>query len=160
LLTNNQSIARDCVVLVFIGILLIPPVSAGTNIVTTSTGKSIITPWVIPSTTFLPLWSDRELCGSCLTASDDTFLSKASSEYHTIPKLTNPHQFVEEDALASQLLSRLWAPPANYAEITKTTPFGNPFIKPYANASIYYPETATASGITNRFGGKGFLSSY
>jgi hypothetical protein len=62
------------------------------------------------------------------------------------------------DSSASQYRYKFWAPPANYADGTKTTPTGNPFIKPYANISIYYPETSTASGLTSNFRLKGGFS--
>ena len=158
---KNHSIISTCMAIVTISLLLIPSVSSGSNIVISSTGKLIVAPWVTPSTS-------------------TTYYQKASSEKWFIfssgsVSLVPPPPTLEElygynlsstacgvngcggDSPANQILGETGVD-FGFMSDTACCGYGNPFIKPYANMSIYYPES-TASGLTNKFGAKGFLSS-
>jgi hypothetical protein len=116
--------------LALIGIVLISMATAGSTVVTSSTGKNIVLPITPYKTTIKPL---------------------------TLP-VPAPGLLIPD---STQLLPSPWS--LTHPDYEETTTaccgYGNPFIKPYANASIYYPETSTASGLTNSFGTKRFFSS-
>jgi hypothetical protein len=131
--------------IILFGLLLIASASAGTLL--SSTGKQVITSWIIPSSNNLPLWSDKELCGTCLVSPENSFLSKSSSGYHVTPNLTDTNHFGTGENSEIQILQKIWKAPADYSDTNTTGRLGNQFVKPYANASIYYPESSSASGL-------------
>ena len=116
-------------ILLFIGILVIPVVSAGTilqnqgNVMTSSTGKFIFKPTdspkiVLPANpklTFFFQVDTNNISSKPLPINENTAYACGNCGG-------------DVNSMASQLLSKFWAPPSNYAEITKTTPVGNPFI--------------------------------
>ena len=160
---RNHPILSICIVFVIIGLLLIPSVSAVSSVVTSPTGKLIITPWGTPSTSTT----------SYQTGISDKWFVFASGGVSLVP----PPPTIEElygynlsstacgvygcgengDSPVNQILGET---SVDFGFTSNTACcLGNPFIKPYSNVSIYYPES-TASGLKNSFGTKGFHSSY
>ena len=136
---RNHSIISTCIVIVTIGLLLIPSVSAGSSPVASSTRKLIVTPWVTPSTPttyYQPASSEKWFI----------FASGGVSLVPPPPTLEELHGYNLSstacgvngcgggpiDSLAGQGISKFYTYP-NAETSTACGRCGNSFIKPYQN---------------------------